>query len=751
MKFILNIFILTFLVECGYSQIISGTVRASSGETLEGVQIKWLGDTIGTVSVSNGKFELKESKSSDKLISSFLGYLGDTISIQNGNSSIEIILSPVQQLKEVTISSKRQDTYISTLQTRNIETLTSCELKNAPCCSLSESFETNATVDVVQTDAVTGTKEIQMLGLKGVYTQVLIENRPDLGGIVSSYAMDFIPGTWIDAIQISKGASTVANGFQSISGQINAELIKPFNSKPLFFNAFSNHEGRYEFNLHLNHKNHSPWSQGLLLHTSGQQNRGDHDKDSFIENVLRTTYSGLYRLFYSGKVWNTQFNILATNDSRKSGQYTHKSEFDKEDSFYHITQQNKRYEVFGKLAYLGLKGKQESIGFQWHAIKHEINNFIGFRTLNARETDVQGTLLYKNNIINDDNIINIGLTGQLNDISQNFDQNELVYNDRTSGLHAEYAYSSKGFPGEKSKFMQNLGAVLGLRLDYHSHKGWFIVPRLNLKYNFSDESIIRFSIGRGLRRARPFTDNVNRMANNRTWVVEPNLPLEDALNMGGNFTQSFSLNKRSGQFAIDVYKVIFQNQVIFDADADLNKIIIYSLAGNSQASTIQLSSQYEIFNGLNVRAAYKYSNVKIDYLEGYRDAIFIPRDRWLFTAIYKTPNNKWQINGLANYTGKMRLPDIDGIPAYLLHGSTEISKPFWRFDLQITYFASSFEIFSGIENITNYRQHLPIVEHDNPFDKYFDAGRVYAPLNGRMFNLGVRLWLDKDHHDDHHD
>lgn len=745
-KYILSFFGL-LLANIVNAQHINGTIYSSDNKALDGATVRWLDGTVGAYSNTEGKFDLEPEKGKTKIIASFLGFQNDTISIKNTQDKLKIVLKSVLKLDEVTIAAKRQDQFVSTLKTRNVESVNSLELKNAPCCSLAESFETNATVDVVQTDAVTGTKEIQMLGLKGLYTQILLENRPDLSGIASSYSMDFIPGSWIEAIQISKGASTVANGYQSITGQINVELVKPFSDKAIFVNGFANHEGRYEANVHLNHNYHSPWSQGLLLHTSGQQFRGDQDEDGFIDNVLRSTYTGMYRLFYSGSIINAQFNALVLDDNRKSGQFAHDSELDSQGSYYHILQNNKRYEAFGKVAYLGLKGKQESIGFQWHAFQHQLDNTFGLRDLAAKETEMRATLLYKNNLINDDNTITAGITGIYNKSNQSFDGQNIDLNDNTGGLHAEYTYGSSVACEEDDKplFWKNFGLILGMRLDNHATNGWFVVPRLNLKYNFTDNSIVRLSAGRGLRRGKPFTDYINRMANNKQWVVEPDLQLEDAWNLGGNFTQNFTVAERSGQLTVDLYNVNFKNQMILDADADIHKILVYNLKGKSHSTTLQIAGQYELLNGLNLRAAYKYSQVEIDYQKGYRQAIFIPKDRWLFNLNYKTSDKKWIFNTIANYTGTMRLPDSGDVPSNISNISSDNTKAYWRFDFQVTRSFANFEIYSGVENITDYRQDNPILQNDMPFGEYFDAGRVYAPLNGRMFNIGFRYWIDQKH------
>lgn len=742
-QYFIQLLLLVFFTLPLSAQKLTGIIIGPQEEPLENATVNWLNTKIYSITDSIGFFSIDKIPNNQKLIANYIGYVADTIEIDALSTEVKIQLKETKVLKEVNVNVRRLDNYTSTLQTKNLETINSCELKKAPCCSLSESFVTNPTVDVMQTDAVTGTKEIQMLGLKGIYTQTLIENRPDLSGIASSYAMDYIPGTWIESIQISKGAATVTNGYNSITGQINVELVKPYKDKALFVNAFTNHEGRYEANLHLNKKITANLSSGILFHTSGQQNRDDHDHDGFIDNILRETYSGLYRLFYITDKFTTQFNFQMVDDLRKSGQYTHQHSLDNESGFYHIIQHNKRFDAFGKVAYLGFKGQNESMGFIWHAIRHTLNNQVKFRDLTADQTDLLATLLYKNTLSSyPEHEFNLGLTTQLDKSNQSFDNQKFSYDDRLVGAHAEYTFSPKKNNEAAQTFIDKIGLIAGVRIDHHSSAGWLLTPRINLKYNFTDESILRLSAGRGLRRARPFTDNIYQTANNKTWVIEPNLKLEDAWNYGGNFTYNFTIRERSGQLNIDAYKVVFKNQVIIDPDIDPTKVFVYSLLGLSYSNTILISLQYELFKGFTAKMAYKYADVKLEYLKGIRNQIFIPKDRALLTLSYTTDNKKWTFNFVSSYTGSMRLADIDGIPTDILHGTSSRSEAFFRLDLQLTRYWKQFEIYAGAENLTGYRQAHAILEHDFPTGEYFDASRIYGPLNGRMFNLGFRFWIE---------
>jgi hypothetical protein len=93
-------------------------------------------------------------------------------------------------------------------------------------------------------DAVTGSKQIQLLGLSGNYTQLTIENLPGPRGLATLLGLNSIAGPWIESIQLTKGVGSVANGFESIAGQINVELKKPETAEKLLANVYINDFGK---------------------------------------------------------------------------------------------------------------------------------------------------------------------------------------------------------------------------------------------------------------------------------------------------------------------------------------------------------------------------------------------------------------------------------------------------------------------------------------------------------------------------
>ncbi len=294
---IYTLFFLLFSISLS-AQNLTGTITNEKGEFLYGATVLWEGTDIGTVADENGFFELPKQDTTAFLRIEYVGYDAVVLEVLPEENGLQIAVEGITELMEVEVAAKRRDNYVSTISTLNIETIGAGEFRKAPCCNLAESFSTNASIDVAYTDAVTGAREIRMLGLRGTYTQMLVEKRPLVSGLGSAFVMEYIPGTWLASIQISKGTSTVQNGYQAITGQINSELVKPFQDKRFFINLYGSTFGRGEANIHLNHKFSEKWSTGLLLHTSTRKNEMDNNDDTFYDTPQKTMYDALWRTFY---------------------------------------------------------------------------------------------------------------------------------------------------------------------------------------------------------------------------------------------------------------------------------------------------------------------------------------------------------------------------------------------------------------------------------------------------------------------
>ena len=261
-----------------YAQQVSGYVYEmleSSKLPLTGANVYEVNNTNGTVTDQNGYYSINiQSQKNRLLVFSFVGYENDTIRVEEVNRQlIDVILQQEKSLDEVEIVSRQKGGYVSRAATRSIESISGEGLKQAACCNLSESFENSATVSISFADAVTGAKHIEMLGLAGRYTQILQENIPNLRGLAQPFGLGYYPGDWLESIQVSKGSSSVINGYESITGQINLELKKPDNHEKFFLNLYGNHFGKIEGNINGRIKFNDRWSTMLLVHAENNKHK----------------------------------------------------------------------------------------------------------------------------------------------------------------------------------------------------------------------------------------------------------------------------------------------------------------------------------------------------------------------------------------------------------------------------------------------------------------------------------------------
>lgn len=705
---------------------------------LVGATVHWLGTTVGAVSDTNGVFQVKTSELSNKLIISFIGYKADTILVKNPDL-IRVVLQQHGVLSEVNVEFVRNSTYISAIEPIKTQMMSEKELFKAACCNLSESFETNPSVDVAFSDAVSGAKQIQMLGLSGIYTQLTNENLPATRGLASAYGLSYTPGSWIEGIQVTKGIGSVANGFESIAGQINVELRKPEKTDKLFFNAFLNEMGRTEANLNVSQKIGKRWATGLLLHGNYLDNtvRGqlDMNKDGFRDIPAGKQLNAVNRWKYDdGKGLMLQLGVRALDDIRQGGQlsYNHKKN-NTNNSAYGVHIATQRQEVFGKLGYVFPAKKYKSIGLMATVVNHNQNSFFGLTQYDAKQQSMYANLIYQSVINNTNHKYRVGASVMADRYREKLNSLHENRNENVSGIFGEYTYS----------YLPRFTLVAGLRADYNNLFGWFATPRLHLKYDLTDKTILRASYGRGQRTANIFAENTSLLVSNRALQILPtaggkayNLKQEIAWNGGLSLTHDFRLWYKSGSFNIDYFRTDFQNQVIADVDASAQGISFYNLRGKSYSNSVQAEVNYQPIKRLDVKIAYRWLDVKTDYLQGRLEKALIARHRTFVNLGYETRNH-WKFDLTAQVWGSKRLPNTENNPAAYQIGKR--SPVFTQFNAQISKaFGKHLEVYVGGENLSNYRQKNLIVAVSNPSSPYFDASMVWGPVIGRMLYTGLR-------------
>ena len=650
-------------------------------------------------------------------------------------------LAAQDTLKTVKIESTRKSILKSFTVTGNTSVMTSKELLKAACCNLAESFETNPSIDVNFSDALTGTKQIKMLGLTSPYLMITEENIPSVRGASQAYGLSFTPGTWVESIQITKGAGSVVNGYESISGQINTELLKPLNDIPFFLNAYGSTDSRYELNTHFNKKISPNWATSLFVHGNTRVAKNDQNGDGFLDNPLGKQINLLNRWQYadqdSGLV--SFFSVKYMNDEKQTGEVNFNKDRDKlTTNFWGSEINSERVDFSSKVGYVFKDIPNQSIGFQNAYSSHRQSSYFGLNTYDIKQSSYYSNLIFNSIISNIKNKFAAGLNFT-SDQYQEF-VNAIDYSriDNSAGGFFEYTHDNQ----------DNFSVILGGRVDYHNRLGVFATPRIHLRYNPWENGVIRVSAGRGQRAANIFAENQQLFASSRQFEILDTkgkiygLDPEIAWNYGLSFGQKFVLFGKKADVGLDFYRTDFQNQAVVDLFESPQKAVFYNLKGESFANSLQVDFNIELMKHLDLRTAYKYYDISTDYLSGTYQRPLQARHRFFANVEYAThisdQGQQWRMDATVNWFGKQQLPstatnaEIDRLP--------EFSPSFSTFNMQITLQQSrNFEMYFGGENIGNYRQRKAILGAMNPFGANFDTSIIYAPVFGQMFYAGLRF------------
>ncbi|MEM5540443.1 TonB-dependent receptor [Olleya sp. AS48] len=723
---------------------LTGTIYdASQGDAkqpLFGANLIWSGTSVGTATDIDGNFSLPFVESTNDLIISYVGFKSDTITITSSNS-IKHVLEPTNNLDEVFVQSRKVATSRSYLKAQNTLLVSSDELLKAACCNLSESFETNPSIDVNFSDAVTGTKQIKMLGLSSPYILIATENIPAIRGASQAFGLSFIPGTWVESIQITKGAGSVVNGFESIAGQINAELVKPSTDNKFFVNLYGASSTRLELNTHFNTKISDKVSTGLYLHGNAHQEKHDVNNDGFLDMPLYNQVNVMNRWQYTNpeKGLVTFVNLRYLDDSKQSGQLNFNPDTDKlTTNAWGSEIDTKRYEISTKLGYVNPEIPWQSLGVQFAFSNHKQESYFGLNEYNIKHTSIYSNIIY-NSIIDDSrHKIKTGINYTYDDYNEFAIQQDFERTERSFGGFFEYSFDD----------LEYFTMTAGLRVDTHNLLGEFITPRLHMRYSPWSKSAIRASVGRGKRSANIFTENQNLFASSREFsILNTNgtiygLDPEIAWNYGVSYLQGFNLFGRQADVTLDFYRTDFQNQVVVDLE-NSQEVNFYNLEGDSYANSFQAEFNYNVFEHFNLRTAYKYYDVKTQYKSGKLIKPLTPKHRLFANASYETiikNNSNWKFDLTYNWLSEQRFPSTLNNP--IQYKIEDYSKSIGTLNAQITrVFSPKFEVYLGGENITNLRQDNPIVSADNPFGTSFDTNFVYGPIFGSMYYAGLRYKL----------
>lgn len=613
------------------------------------------------------------------------------------------------------------------------------ELLKAACCNLSESFETNATVDVSFSNAVTGTKQLKMLGLDQKYTSLTKELLPEIRGLATAYGLNFIPGRWIGGIQLTKGGSTVTNGYESITGQINTELLK-FNKEPeTTLNLFADINARTEANITHVSALSDHWNQSILLHGNGTLAKMDYNKDGFLDQPTGTQLNATYLLNFNDldhSGLGTHFGINFLQDKRNAGQMDFDKRLDQsEQPAYGVGIDISRFQVWNKTGYLFPGKPYQSIGWMNQYTYHQQDSFFGMRDYAGKQNTYYSNLIFESIFGNTNHKYKVGASFLYDKYDEDYLQQNFKRTETVPGIFGEYTLTGAKYT-----------LIAGARADFHNLAGTQLSPRLNFKYDLAPKTILRLSAGRGFRTANVFAESQAYFASNRELEIIPGngkiygLKPEIAWNYGASLQQEFNLFGKKSSIVADFFRTDFQQQVLADLDQSPQKLVFYNLDGKSWANSFQTQWDFTPFTNFDVRLAYKFYDVQADYAGGRREVPFMAKHRGFVNLAYATAKNEkggfWSVDTTLNLVGRQKLPDMASNPVQFQ--LPEYSRPYQTLNAQIARnFNDKIRVYLGGENLTSHTQDNPIIDAANPFGNYFDGGMVYAPVMPANIYLGL--------------
>jgi len=747
---------LLLIVDALHAENVTGSVsfldKQGDKQPIAGVNIRFSGSNEWTVTDMDGFFRLKRPDSQESyLVATYTGFKADSLLIAEKGSveGIEFVLKEGVQLSGVSVKAKQSETSLSKLSVPVSELITTKGLMKMACCNLAESFENSATISVGFTDAVSGAKKIQMLGLSGIYSQMLMENIPTMRGLAASFGWSQTPASWLESIQVSKGNSSVVNGYESITGQINLEFKKPDKTDDLSVDLFADDANEYEINLTGARKVSKNLWTNLLLHASTATNVHDKNHDHFMDMPKTKFVDAFNRWLYDNpeKKIQSRTGIKFLYEDRNGGQspLCHKADV------YYITDiVNKDFTAYNKTGiFIGDKPGQ-SIAIINSFTHHELDSYFGapqtYKLYNGSQDSFYSNLLFSSYVGNPNHQYTVG-ANFMYDNYETFFKDKLPDNNTpltplnrlevTPGVFGQYTYT----------YGKNLTFIAGLREDYNSKYGYLFTPRTNLRYAINTNIILRASAGCGYRTPNVIADNIGLMASTRKFDIDAinGLQIEKAWNYGGNITFYIPLwDAKKFTLSLDYFHTNFVNEAVIDLDRDKNWVYFYNSTGKSYADAWQVDASFTPFKGFEVVTAFRYNLSILTLSDGNQRYLLekplTSKFRGLINLSYATKFKKWLFDCTAQLNGPTRIPSLTG---YTTVATESPSYPVMF--AQITKNTKRLDFYVGAENILNYKQKNPIINAEDPFVKGFDASLIWGPLMGRVIYAGVRIRLGKQY------
>lgn len=745
MKYIIAIIAFLSLGTLGNAQI-KGVVLDDAGNPAHAL-VYYKGTQLGTVTNDEGAFSIGIPKEPRWLMITSTGYYTDSLYVDPAQVTFQEVkfnLKENSTLGTLHIDEHDGGTHINGKDPQTFQVLTEKELCKAACCSLSESFETNGSVDASFTDGITGTRQIKMLGLDGKYTQILFDNMPAVRGISSTLGLSFLPGPWINSISITKGAGSVVHGYEGVTGQINVAHKASTMKENLFLNMYASSAGRYETNILSNQALGEKWNYQLQAHGSSAQKLYDTNSDGFLDNPLFQNYLLRNAWQYTGeKGLRGEYGFSYGQVNTESGQINYyRNEGVVPFTSWISNSQTEHAEFTAKTGYMFDEHGHKSVGSQINIGYNKQNARYGIRLYEGIQKSARINLLFANEIAEGYNIT-AGISATADDYRESL--TSFVGNLN----RVETAYGA--FAELNANPTERLQIVAGLREDVNNLYGMLFTPRIHARYSLTEKTSIKISSGKAYRSPQMVVDHLSALAGNRTWNLPANarteypfgFEMEEALNSGIVLVHNTKLFHRTATLTVDAFHTNFQNQLVADYET-AGSFSLYNLSGKSFANAVQTDFTFSPIKRSEIRLAYRWLDAQTTYTAGLKERPLVAKHRVFINLAYATKENaksqKWNFDFTARWLGSQRLAN-----QYTQDATAEIYSPaYWTLNAQVSFFArENFEVYAGGENITGYMIHHPIHLSENPNSEFFDASQVYGPMFGANYYVGLRWRIGK--------
>ena len=737
--FYLTLLLKVIVIASAGAQTVSGVVRVQRPngtiEAMSHASVYWLEERVAMETDHEGMFSFDRRRNDTiSLVATFVGHTKDTVVLTQENSFAIFLLREGDELQAARIITRQQGNYISRIAPVKTEVITNAGLCKMACCNLAESFENSASVTVGYADAITGARQIRLLGLSGIYTQMLDENRPIMRGLSAPFGLSYIPGQWLESIQIAKGPSSVINGLEAITGQINLEHRKPTTEEPLFINLFLSSSLRTEANIASSLQLNNKWSTVLLGHFSTDPSHHDGNHDGFRDEPETMQFNFVNRwLYLADNGMQIRFGLKALNDDRLAGQTSFKRGSERDMSSWGSHIKNKGFNAFFKVGVPLSSDNSKNIAAVIDYSYHDMDSFFGYKDYDATQNSIFGNLIFQNEL-NERHKYSLGLNAHIDKYDEylrdyfmgNFYDLFPGRREGAAGGYAEYTYNND----------DKISVVTGFRLDYNNIHGWLPAPRINLKYAFDPNLIFRALAGRGFRSTNIIPDNLGVLSTGRKIETGENLDIEDAWTYGVNLTGYIPLGVDDASLSFDYFRTDFNKQVIVDQEYDLSKISVYNLDGRAFTNTYQVDFTLEPFERFTVLTTFRYTDAKVTLKgQGLVEKPLTSRYKGVLNVQYATRMNIWTFDFTAQLNGPSRLPEF--------YSDLGHSPVYTMLFAQVTRKLKSVDLYVGAENLTNYRQEYAIMNAYNPYSTGFNSTVIWGPLMGFKMYAGLRYTLWK--------